>query len=117
MDFGSFPTLTKSKLGKSLEHKIDKIESDLLKFAAYVRDSLTIILNQIEEGTKKTQLHIDTLSEKIGKNANDLDKIKKVSKKRERALIWIFEALKQSLSIILAAVTLYFLLKHGGKTL
>lgn len=117
MNYGSSPTPTKSKVGKSIENKIDKIERDFLTFARYVEGSLTVISKQIEDGTQKTKMSIDRLSEKIGKNANDLDKIKKVSKMRERALIWMFEALKQSLSIILAAVTLYFLLKHGGKTL
>ena len=59
---------------------------------------------------------IQELSENIGKNNNDLGKIKAGQKIRANVVKWCFGALKLSFSTMISIVTLYFMWKYqGGK--
>lgn len=100
-----------------LTSRVGKLEKDFSTFSGFIRDSLDSMGEKIDKGNTDMGIKIDELFENIGKNNDDLDKIRTGQKMRAAAVRWFVGTLKQCLSIILSIVTLYFIFKYGGKVL
>lgn len=97
--------------------RIETLEREFSEFSDSIKHSINKMSGQIEVGRKTLESKMDNLSEKIGKNNQDIDKIKTEKKIRAKIIAWIFEVLKQFLAIIISVMTIYFFLKYGGKVL
>jgi len=97
--------------------RVDKLEINFKTLTGFIKNSFQELGINIDKGNKSMETKIDELFENIGENNHDLGKIKEGQRLRAKFIKWSFDALKQSLSIIISIVTLYFLFKYGGQKL
>jgi len=102
---------------KSTIVRVKTLEVNFQKLTKFIGDSFNDMGDVIEEGNKSMEAKIDELFENIGKNNEDLGKIKAEKKTRDKIIRWGFGTLKQALATIVSVLTIYFLFKYGGKTL
>jgi len=97
--------------------RVEILEENFKKLTKFIGDSFNDMGDVIEEGNKSMEAKIDELFENIGKNNDDLGKIKADKKTRDKIIRWGFGTLKQALATIVSILIIYSFLKYGGKIL
>jgi len=117
MAFGLSQTQTKNSMLQSISDRVGDLEENFSSFSNSMKASMGGMGEKIDDGNDALEKKIDAIFKIIGKNNQDIAQIKTGQKVRAAALKWFFSALKQSLSIVISIVTLYFVFRYGGKGL